>query len=182
MASTMKHHLKSSKLKVRSLSSSERPLTDPLILHVNDKKSATELVEQSEVLQSLFEYLADEIWPGPMTVVMQANKKLIHPIITANTGFVGIRSPNHPVRNVLEQIARALIEAAGVPIAAPSANKFGHVSPTKPDHVFKDFENNDVMILDGGACTVGIESTVLKLIEESDGSLKIYILRRGGLS
>ena len=76
---------------------SERPLTDPLILHVNDKKSATALIEQSDRLQELFEFLADHIWPGPMTVVMHANPKLIDPIITANTGFVGIRAPNHPV-------------------------------------------------------------------------------------
>lgn len=79
------------------LTLSERPLTDPLILHVNDKSSALNLVDTTPQIQKLFEYLADRVWPGPMTVVLRANEKTIHPIVTANTGFVGIRSPNHAV-------------------------------------------------------------------------------------
>jgi len=98
----------------------------------------------------------------------------IDPIVTASTGFVGIRLPNH-------DLARALIEQSGCPIAAPSANKFGHVSPTMASHVENDFKENNVMILDGGKCGFGIESTVLKL-EEVEGKTKIMLLRRGGVS
>jgi L-threonylcarbamoyladenylate synthase len=80
-------------------------------------------------------------------------------MITAQTGFVGIRIPN-------SEKAQALLKEAGVPVAAPSANKFGHVSPTTAEHVYKDFENDSVCILDGGHCSFGIESTVLKISKE----------------
>ena len=69
-----------------------------------------------------------------------------------------------------------MIEAAGVPIAAPSANKFGHVSPTQASHVFDDFSKQDVLIIDGGSCNIGIESTVLKIHEDADNKLTLHIL------
>ena len=75
-----------------------------------------------------------------------------------------------------------LIKKSGVPIAAPSANKFGHVSPTKPQHVLKDFEHNDVLIIDGGPCSFGIESTVLKIVHEKSKQYLLLILRKGGVS
>ena len=122
----------------------------------------------------MFRHLAKSFWPGPLTIVVKANTSLIDPIVTANTSFVGIRLPNH-------ELARSLIHAAGVPIAAPSANKFGHVSPTKASHVIYDFERNNVLVLDGGQSGFGIESTVAK-IEEQEDRLLIKILRRGGIS
>ncbi len=80
-------------------------------------------------------------------------------------------------------MAQELIKKSGVPIAAPSANKFGHVSPTKPTHVLGDFVNDDVLIIDGGPCSFGIESTVLKLIQEKeDKHYLLSILRKGGVS
>lgn len=82
--------------------------------------------------------------------------------------------PNH-------ELARGLIHSAGVPICAPSANKFGHVSPTKASHVADDFTRNNVLVLDGGQCGFGIESTVVK-IEEQESRLLLKILRRGGVS
>jgi L-threonylcarbamoyladenylate synthase len=114
---------------------------------------------------------------------MKANIEKISPVITAATGYVGVRCPNHPV-------ALRLIKEAQRPIAAPSANKFGHVSPTKAEHVLNDFKNNNVYILDGGSCDIGIESTVVKLVkEEVEDSedpesihIKLWILRRGGIS
>ena len=135
-----------------------RPLTDPLIVHVASMKHGLELIDQSEpkVVQ-LFKTLGEKYWPGPITLVVKANLDVIPLLVTAQTGFVGIRIPNHP-------IAKSLIEKAGVPVAAPSANKFGHVSPTKAEHVYKDFhKDSDVLIIDGGCCNFGIESTVLKL-------------------
>lgn len=107
-------------------------------------------------------------------------------MITAETGFVGIRMPNSPV-------ALELLKAANVPVAAPSANKFGHVSPSKAQHVYDDFHKDcSVTILDGGACSFGIESTVLKIedfqlqqdaaIEDFKQGANLLILRRGGVS
>ena len=90
-------------------------------------------------------------------MVVKANMALIPSLVTAETGFVGIRMPNH-------KIALDLIKTSGLPLAAPSANKFGHVSPSKAEHVFSDFhKDSEVYIIDGGACSFGIESTVLKI-------------------
>ena len=92
-------------------------------------------------------------------------------LITADTGYIGIRVPNH-------QIAQKLLQVSGLPIAAPSANKFGHVSPTKAEHVYKDFyKDSEVLILDGGSCDFGIESTVLKITDT-----QLLIIRKGGIS
>lgn len=93
-------------------------------------------------------------------MVVKANLTVIPSLITAETGFVGIRIPNH-------EIALDLLRTSGVPVAAPSANKFGHVSPTKAEHVFYDFnKDSEVFIIDGGSCSFGIESTVVKLTYE----------------
>lgn len=90
-------------------------------------------------------------------MVVRANLALIPSLVTADTGFVGIRMPNH-------EIALDLIRTSNLPLAAPSANKFGHVSPTKAEHVYADFhKDSEVYIIDGGQCSFGIESTVLKM-------------------
>lgn len=92
-------------------------------------------------------------------------------LITADTGYIGIRVPSHP-------IALQLLKTSNLPIAAPSANKFGHVSPTKAEHVYNDFyKDSEVLILDGGSCSFGIESTVLKITET-----ELVIIRKGGVS
>lgn len=96
---------------------------------------------------------------------MKANLEQLPSVITAQTGFVGIRSPKHPY-------ARKLLEAAQRPIGAPSANLFSHVSPTSSVHVFNDFYDQPINIVDSGRCEYGIESTVIKL---SEG--KIEVLR-----
>jgi len=110
-----------------------RPLTDPIIVHIADFEKAEELILFTKEVKHVFEILSKKFWPGPITFVMKANDTLIDPILTANTGFLGIRYPNH-------ETAIALIRASGCPIAAPSANKFGHVSPTKASHVYDDFK------------------------------------------
>ena len=156
-------------------------MTDPLIVHVHSLEQGLSLIDQSdpEIVQ-LFTILAGKYWPGPLTIVVKANLDLIPLMITAQTGFVGIRLPN-------SEIALDLLRQANVPVAAPSANKFGHVSPTKAEHVYKDFhKDTDVLIIDGGECAFGIESTVLKLeiIPEQDGPVrfKLLIIRKGGVS
>lgn len=135
-----------------------RPLTDPLIVHVHSLEHGLSLIDQSqEKVVSLFKTLANKYWPGPLTMVVKANLDIIPSMVTAETGYVGIRMPNN-------EIALDLIKTSGLPLAAPSANKFGHVSPSKAEHVYSDFhKDSEVFIIDGGACSFGIESTVLKI-------------------
>jgi tRNA A37 threonylcarbamoyladenosine synthetase subunit TsaC/SUA5/YrdC len=108
---------------------------------------------------------------------MKANLDVIPSLITAETGFVGLRMPN-------SAIALELLRESGLPIAAPSANKFGHVSPSKAEHVYNDFHlDSEVTILDGGPCSFGIESTVLKIVDlEPADTFELLILRKGGVS
>ena len=140
-----------------------RPLTDPLIVHVHSIDQALGLIDHehvnSEKIMKIFSLLAQKFWPGPLTSIVKANLKVIPSLITAETGFVGLRMPSC-------DIAQELLKVSGLPIAAPSANKFGHVSPSKAEHVYNDFYlDSDVTILDGGACSFGIESTVLKIVD-----------------
>ena len=116
--------------------------------------------------------LARRFWPGPLTLVLE-KQPAIPDIVTANLSTVGLRMPAHP-------IALALIRAAGVPLAAPSANRFTELSPTTAEHVRGSFGSDVDYILDGGPCTVGIESTVLSLAGWSAGSQPI-LLRPGGI-
>ena len=123
--------------------------------------------------------MAKTYWPGPLTIVVKANLDIIPELITAGTGFVGLRMPNN-------KIALDLLRTSGLPLAAPSANKFGHVSPSKAEHVYNDFYlDSEVAILDGGSCGFGIESTVLKVSELTEigpTHFELCILRRGGIS
>lgn len=125
----------------------------------------------------MFKTLAAKYWPGPLTMVVKANMAVIPSLVTAETGFVGIRMPRH-------EIALDLIRTSGLPLAGPSANKFGHVSPSKAEHVYADFHrDSEVLIIDGGACSFGIESTVLKVSHSAEsGKFNLLVLRRGGVS
>eukprot|EP00002_Diphylleia_rotans_P025474 TRINITY_DN5039_c0_g1_i3.p1 TRINITY_DN5039_c0_g1~~TRINITY_DN5039_c0_g1_i3.p1 ORF type:complete len:415 (-),score=90.20 TRINITY_DN5039_c0_g1_i3:12-1256(-) len=155
-----------------------RPLTDPLIVHVLDWSHAARLVARIHPHSlRIAALLTARFWPGPLTLILPAATETtsetdaVPDVVTAGTGWVGVRSPNHAV-------ARALLEAAKLPIAAPSANRFGHTSPTLAEHVAADFPEEDIMIVDGGACSIGIESTVAKI----DGEGMISILRRGAVT
>ena len=142
-----------------------RPETSPLIVHVASVEMAREVVAE---WPPLAEELARQWWPGPLTMVLRKQDSC--PVnVTAGLPTVGVRMPNHP-------IALALIEAAGVPVAAPSANRFTGLSPTTADHVRAAF-GDAVPVLDGGPCTVGIESTVVAI--EGD---KLKLLRPGMIS
>lgn len=147
-----------------------RPKTDPLIVHVLSIIEALDLAVLDGAEHAAFEALATAFWPGPLTLVVRA-QELIPKNVTAGGIFVGLRAPAHDV-------ARELLRVSGVPIAAPSANRFGHVSPTTAQHVLNDLRASDVLIIDGGASQVGVESTVLKLMSVSDG-VQLEILRPG---
>ncbi|MFB3777936.1 MAG: L-threonylcarbamoyladenylate synthase [Bryobacteraceae bacterium] len=129
-----------------------RPSTSPLIVHVDSVKMAKGL---AEAWPEAAGKLADRFWPGPLTLVLP-KKPVVPDVVTAGLATVGIRMPAHPV-------ALALIRAAGVPIAAPSANRFTGLSPTTAAHVRDGLAGQADFILDGGPSKVGIESTVLSL-------------------
>lgn len=137
----------------------ERPFFDPLIVHVSGIEMAKDLVaswpETAEILVRNF-------WPGPLTIVLPKNNN-ISDLITSGLDSVGLRCPNHPV-------ALELIQKMGHGLAAPSANKFTKTSPTTSSHV-KDEFSDEVLVLEGGACQIGIESTVVGI---ENNVIKIY--------
>jgi L-threonylcarbamoyladenylate synthase len=158
----------------RIYAAKRRPATSPLIVHVSSIKMAQELVEK---WSERADRLAKRFWPGPLTLVLPTAersetqpKRTIPGIVTANLPTIGLRMPAHP-------IAQALIEAAGFPLAAPSANRFTELSPTTADHVRRSLGNDVDFVLDGGPCEVGIESTVLSLVGP-----RPVLLRPGGVS
>jgi len=143
-----------------------RPFNDPLIVHVASLEDVNLVASE---IPPIVQKLADAFWPGPLTLVLP---KLSHvpASVTAGLNTVAVRVPSHPV-------ALALIRASGSPIAAPSANRFGHTSPTTAAHVLDDLNGRIDMILDGGAASVGVESTVLDVTRTPP-----MILRPGGVS
>ncbi len=133
-----------------------RPASSPLIVHIGSLDQARDLaLEWPHTAQKL----AERFWPGPLTLVL-AKKAVIPDAVTAGLPTVGLRMPNH-------DIALALIHAAEVPIAAPSANRFTELSPTRADHVRHSLGSQVEFILDDGPTPVGIESTVIALTEHS---------------
>ncbi|HLH05565.1 MAG TPA: L-threonylcarbamoyladenylate synthase [Bryobacteraceae bacterium] len=136
----------------RIFKAKERPFANPLIVHVADEAMARSLVLE---WPALAETLASCFWPGPLTIVLRKAEN-VPDLVTAGLDSVGIRIPAHPV-------ALALIRAAGVPVAAPSANRFTQLSPTAAQHVLDGMGERVKLILDGGPTDVGIESTVVSL-------------------
>ena len=142
-----------------------RPPSDPLIVHLaslNDLSLATSSQPKGALM------LAEKFWPGPLTLVLLKSDR-IPSEVTANLQTVAVRVPAHPV-------ALGLLRACGLPIAAPSANRFGHASPTNAQHVLDDLSGRIALVLDGGSTPLGVESTVLDLISQPP-----VILRPGGL-
>ena len=131
-------------------STKQRPFFNPLIVHISSVKSLNNLVTHVPEKAKL---LAAAFWPGSMTLVLKKSKT-IPDIITAGKDTVAVRVPNHP-------ITLALLKKLPFPLAAPSANPFGSISPTKPAHVENYFRNSIKMVLDGGSCANGIESTII---------------------
>lgn len=145
----------------------ERPFFDPLIVHISDFQ---QLKQVTASFSAVAQALADKFWPGPLTMVLPKNPHL-NSMITSGLETVGVRMPAHP-------IALELIREVGVPLAAPSANKFGKTSPTSADHVRQEFRKENVFVLEGGDSQIGIESTVL-LVKELQGKNQLSILRKG---
>lgn len=144
-----------------------RPAFNPLIVHVADIAMARRYVD----VPPLAEELAAAFWPGPLTLVLPKNKNCaISLLASAGLDSLAMRAPGN-------EVAQALIRACGKPLAAPSANRSGSISPTRADHVRDSLGDRVKLILDGGPCAVGIESTIVKV----DGA-RASLLRPGGIS
>jgi len=142
----------------------ERPRFDPLIVHISDLSQIDAIAED---IPDKARTLIDRFWPGPLTIILP-KKPTVPDIVTSGLPNVAIRMPAHA-------IALELIRAAQTPLAAPSANKFGGISPTCAAHVREQFHNKIEMTLDGGSCTVGVESTIIGFADSFP-----VLLRPGG--
>lgn len=143
-----------------------RPADNPLIVHVADRQSVNGLVRE---ITGEAEKLMDAFWPGPLTIILPVGEA-VPAQVTAGLDTVAVRMPSHPV-------ALGLLRAAGVPVAAPSANTSGRPSPTTAHHVWQDLGGRVDLIIDGGPCGVGVESTVVDLT----GAVPL-VLRPGGVT
>lgn len=153
---------------VRSIFAAKgRPGDNPLIVHVSSVEEIEPLIRGG--ISDRARALMDAYWPGPMTLIFPKSD-LIPQAVSAGLDTVGIRLPAH-------EVARSLIAASGCPIAAPSANRSGRPSPTTAQHVMDDMDGRIPMILDGGACAVGVESTVIDMTGEV-----ARVLRPGGVT
>ena len=150
----------------RIFAAKERPLSDPLIVHLAD---VSQLAEVARDIPPEAKRLAERFWPGPLTLVLPRLAR-IPALVAAGGDTVGVRVPAHPV-------AQALLRAVDLPIAAPSANRFMHTSPTTAAHVLADLDGRIACILDGGPTTVGVESTVVDLTTSPP-----RLLRPGGIT
>ena len=144
----------------------QRPLFDPLILHLAESESAFRLAER---VPETARRLAERFWPGPLTLVLP-KKEIVPDLATSGLPNVALRVPAHPV-------AQALLTAFGGPLAAPSANRFGRISPTDARAVYMELGETVPLILDGGPCHIGLESTVIDLSGETP-----VLLRAGGIT
>ena len=143
-----------------------RPSDNPMIVHISDLEMLSGIVK---VIPDNIRKLCERFWPGPLTILFEKSEK-IPDIVTAGLNTVAVRMPSHP-------IALALIKRLGIPIAAPSANISSRPSPTKAEHVFDDLQGKIPLIIDGGSCNVGVESTVIDVKKGHS-----VILRPGGVN
>ena len=144
----------------------ERPTFDPLIVHIADIAQLTDIAK--DIPDSAYR-LAEAYWPGPMTIILP-KKDCIPDLCTSALPSVAVRFPSHP-------IAQAIIKESGLPLAAPSANLFKHVSPTTAEHVAAQLADRIAGIVDGGPCSVGVESSIISLAGE-----KPTVLRPGAIT
>ena len=135
---------------VKIFEAKDRPFFDPLIVHI---KPSDDPAKYASYIPDVAKKLMKRFWPGPLTLVLPKND-IIPAIVTAGQDTVGLRMPSQP-------IAQHLLETLNFPLAAPSANPFGYISPTTAQHVFDQLQGKIPYILDGGPCTVGVESTII---------------------
>lgn len=143
----------------------KRPSFDPLILHTNSIEKVRGFVKE---INPLALQLAKQFWPGPITLILP-KKTSVPDLVTSGLETVAVRIPNHPL--TLE-----LLSSINFPLAAPSANVFGYISPTRPEHVISGLGDKVDYVLDGGFCQLGVESTIIKAEETS-----LTVLRKGGM-
>ena len=162
----------------RIFETKERPTFDPLIVHVSsDYKGIQRLVEfrlvdssrVSESMQRVADELMTAFWPGPLTLILPKHPD-VPDLVTSGFSAVAIRMPQHP-------IAQKILTLSGIPLAAPSANRFGRISPTSPQAVAEELGDRIDWIVDGGPCQIGVESTVVAISEQGE----ITLLRPGGI-
>lgn len=128
-----------------------RPLNHPLIMHVAENRDLSRWVSQIPEYAHL---LMKHFWPGPLTLVLPSKPEQVSPLITGGQNTIALRCPKHP-------LTQELLHKLSFPLVAPSANPFGKISPTTAEHVQNSFKNQTLLILDGGRCPVGIESTIV---------------------
>jgi L-threonylcarbamoyladenylate synthase len=147
----------------------ERPYFDPLIVHIDNREWLAKLTRSPERANPILELLMKRFWPGPLTILFSKSDLVPH-LVTAGLQEVAIRMPRHPV---FVEVLRAF----GKPLAAPSANRFGRVSPTRAKDVFEELGGRIPLILDAGQTIMGLESTIVRVRQD-----KIEILRQGPVS
>lgn len=145
-----------------------RPSDNPLIVHIADVQ---QLHEFAQIENEKVTALMDAFWPGALTIVLPCKPGTLSKQVTAGLTTVGVRMPDHPV-------ALELIRAAGLPIAAPSANRSGKPSPTLADHVASDLDGKIAGIVDGGSTGIGVESTVVSCVNEIPVILRPGVLQK----
>ncbi|MCH2201772.1 MAG: threonylcarbamoyl-AMP synthase [Fuerstiella sp.] len=149
----------------RIFEAKQRPRFDPLIVHIADVRQLSDVVCE---IPAVAHQLARRFWPGPLTLVLPKRDR-IPDLVTSGLPGVGVRIPDHP-------LALRLLKAVECPIAAPSANPFGGVSPTEAQHVLQGLSGRIDAVIDGGSCGIGLESTVVSLMRQEP-----VVLRLGGL-
>jgi len=154
----------------RIFEAKQRPHFDPLIVHIPDLSWLPRIVSRMTPRAIL---LAERFWPGPLTLVLPKTDA-VPDLVTSGLPSVAVRIPSHP-------LALDLIRRSGTPLAAPSANPFGRISPTTAVHVVEQLGDRIDAVVDGGPCTIGVESTVLQLPGDESGQRPL-LLRPGGLS
>lgn len=143
-----------------------RPLNHPLIMHV---AKGCDLEQWVTAIPAYAKQLIGHFWPGPLTLVLPSNASKVSPMVTGGQDTVALRCPQHP-------LCQQLLQGLGFPLVAPSANPFGKISPTTAKHVYESFKEEELLILDGGRCDVGIESTIVDATDP-----KGYKILRHGL-
>ncbi len=146
-----------------------RPTWDPLIVHLPDTAGLPHVATLGGEIETRMRLLESAFWPGALTLLLPRSAAILD-AVTAGRAKVGVRIPSHPV-------AQSLLRAAGLPLAAPSANRFGHISPTTAQHVLDDLDGRIDAVLDGGPTAVGLESTVL-----DPGETPMLVYRAGAVT
>jgi L-threonylcarbamoyladenylate synthase len=152
-------------------SAKERPAFDPLIVHIGSRNDLPRVALVPEEIAPYVHQLADAFWPGPLTILLPKHPD-VPDLVTSGLSTVAVRQSAHPV-------FRAINKAVGQPLAAPSANRFGRISPTSASAVYKELHGRIPLIIDGGACSEGLESTILSITPRPDKK-PIFTIHRAG--